>query len=124
MGVAGSVDQVIGCSFVGGLGNGIEAITMLTLIQELTSEPFQARVSGLVESMHLGAPGLGYLLGGVLAAALSPRAAYLIAGMSTLLVVAIAARSPRTRLGSSHTAGARPRGSGRAAGDLAAAAAC
>jgi predicted MFS family arabinose efflux permease len=88
MGVAPTILLVTAWSFVGGLGNGVEGFAMLTLVQERTPTALQARVNGLLESMHAIAPGIGFLTGGVIAAELSPRTAYLASGLGALLVVA------------------------------------
>ena len=45
---------------------------------------FQARVSALYETIASVAPGLGFVLGGVVAATMSPRAVYLLAGAGAL----------------------------------------
>jgi hypothetical protein len=91
MGSADSVPLVALFSLVGGSGNGMEGTVLLTMVQETTAERFQAPVNGLLESMHAGAPGVGFVLGGLLTAALSARATYLIAGSAALVVIAVAA---------------------------------
>jgi hypothetical protein len=47
-------------------------------------------VLGLLESLASGLSGVGFLLGGVIAAILSPRASYAVAGIGVLVVLAIA----------------------------------
>jgi len=76
-------------SVLGGVGNGLQWVSVLTAIQEATDERFQARVAGLFEAVATVAPGAGFLLGGAATAILSPRAAYAIAGAGTLAVVAL-----------------------------------
>jgi len=87
MGVSGTILAVTAWSFVGGLGNGVEGFAVLTLVQERTPAALQGRVSGLLESLHTVVPGIGFLAGGIIAASISPRAAYLIAGLGAVAVV-------------------------------------
>jgi ENTS family enterobactin (siderophore) exporter len=79
MGTATSVGVVIAFSFVGGIGNGIEGGALMTLIQQHGDDHEQADLNCLTESLHTGGPGFGYLMGGLIAAAASPRATYIVA---------------------------------------------
>ena len=97
MGAAASVAAVVAWSFVGGLGNGVEGFAVLTCVQERTPDALQARVGGLMESLHALCPGLGFLLGGILAATLGPRSAYLIAGAGAALIAVALAAALRER---------------------------
>jgi hypothetical protein len=72
---------------LGGVGNGVQRVALITAVQEATEERFQARVAGLLEAMATAAPGLGFLVGGVITAILSPRAAFAVAGAGVLLLV-------------------------------------
>jgi predicted MFS family arabinose efflux permease len=90
MGAAPSVSIVVGFSALGGVANGVGASLVLTLIQARTAERFQARVNGLVEAVHTGAPGAGFVIGGAIATVVSARAAYLFAGAAALCVIAAA----------------------------------
>jgi hypothetical protein len=51
----------------------------------------QARVAGFFEAVATAMPGIGFVLGGTLTAAISPRAAFAVAGAGVLLVVAAGA---------------------------------
>ena len=62
----------------------------MTALQEATPSDYQARVVGLLESALAAMPGIGYLIGGILTAAWSPRTAYAVAGIGTLVLVLIA----------------------------------
>jgi MFS family permease len=77
-------------SVVGGIGNGVQWVAVITATQELTEQAYQARVIGLLESLASGLSGVGFLLGGVIAAILSPRASYAVAGIGVLIVLALA----------------------------------
>ena len=75
-------------SALGGLGNGVQWVAVVTALQEHTQERFQARVAGLLEAVMAAAPGAGFLLGGIIAASLSPRVAFAVSGGGVLLVLA------------------------------------
>jgi MFS family permease len=76
---------------IGGTGNGIQWVALLSAVQEMTEIPYQARVIAMVESIASAMPGVGFLIGGVVAALLSPRASYAVAGLGVLAVLAVAA---------------------------------
>jgi hypothetical protein len=97
MGTAAGVGTVIAFSFLGGVGNGLEGVLLPTFIQERTPGHLQARVTGLLEALRTAAPGAGFLLGGLVAAAASPRTAYWVAGVGALAVTLLAAAALRTR---------------------------
>lgn len=97
MGTAASVGTVVAFSLLGGVGNGLEGVALPTFIQERTPDALQARVNGLLESLRTAAPGAGFLLGGLVASAASPRAAYWVAGLGALAVALAAAAALRTR---------------------------
>ena len=65
---------------LGGTGNGIQWVSVMTALQEATPPDYQARVVGLLESALAAMPGVGYLIGGILTAVGSPRTAYAVAG--------------------------------------------
>ena len=77
---------------VGGLGNGMQWVSVLTAVQERVEERFQARVVGLLESVGAAAPGLGFVAGGVLVALWSPRTAFVVAGVGVLGATLVMAR--------------------------------
>ena len=89
LGMAGAETLFVACllSVLGGTGNGIQWVSVMTALQEATPADYQARVVGLLESALAAMPGVGYLIGGVLTAAGSPRTAYAVAGGGTLLLV-------------------------------------
>jgi MFS family permease len=78
-------------SVLGGAGNGIEWVTLVTAAQQLTRAEYQARVVSVVESVGKAAPGLGFVMGGTIAALLSPRASYVVAGAGVIVVLGLAA---------------------------------
>ena len=83
-------------SVLGGTGNGIQWVSVMTALQEATPTDLQARVVGLLESADAAMPGVGFLIGASSPTAASPRTAYAVAGAGTLLLVVVAARrAPR-----------------------------
>jgi MFS family permease len=84
--VADSVAVACAAAFLGGLGNGVQWVAFLTLIQEAVADSLQARVMGLLESMGAAMPGLGFVLGGAMASIWSPRVAFAVAGVGALLL--------------------------------------
>jgi predicted MFS family arabinose efflux permease len=93
LGMASAQTLLVAClmSVVGGAGNGVQWIAVMTALQESTPPEYQARVSGLLESLGAGMPGIGFLLGGVIVSLSSPRVAYTIAGAGVLVLVLVAA---------------------------------
>lgn len=81
-------------SVVGGIGNGVQWVAVLTEVQEAVAADMQARVVGLLESLAAAAPGIGYVAGGALAALWSPRAAYAVAAVGILAVLPLLGRRP------------------------------
>jgi MFS family permease len=107
LGLAAAGTLVLACiaASVGGLGNGVQWVSVLSAVQELTVDQFQARVVGLLEASGKAMPGVGFLLGGVIAAILSPRASFLTAGLGVVTVCLLAAPSlARTRWGEARPA--------------------
>jgi hypothetical protein len=60
-------------------------------VQELTVEGMQARVMSVLESIGAAMPGVGYALGGVIAATVDPRATFLVAGLGVFAIAGLAA---------------------------------
>jgi hypothetical protein len=77
-------------SGVGGVGNGVPWVGVMTLLQQRTPLDLQARLSGLLESMGAAIPGLGFLLGGVLTSVTDAPTTYVAAGAGILGLVGIA----------------------------------
>jgi predicted MFS family arabinose efflux permease len=86
-------------SVLGGAGNGVQWVAVVTAIQESTPERMQARVSGFLESINKAVPGVGFVIGGVLTAVASPPIAFIVAGATILtLLLAVALFAPRPLL--------------------------
>jgi MFS family permease len=92
LGMAAAETLAVACAagVVGGVGNGVQWVALMSAVQELTAARYQARVVGLLESIGRVMPGVGFLLGGVIAQLLSPRASFVAAGVGALTVLALA----------------------------------
>lgn len=100
LGIAVSGVLWVAClfSFVGGTGNGVQWITLITAVQERTPRDLQGRLMGIVESMAAFCLAAGFSLGGAVAALLNPRWTFLMAGTAALLATCAFARlAMRTR---------------------------
>lgn len=94
LGLAAAPGIVLACvaSIVGGTGNGVQWVSVLTTIQEAVPDALQARVVGLMESVAAAAPGIGFLLGGLMTSVWSPRLAYLVAGLGVITIALVVVR--------------------------------
>jgi predicted MFS family arabinose efflux permease len=92
LGMSAAGTLLVAClmSIVGGAGNGIQWVAVMTALQKATPPEYQARVSGLLESVGAALPGVGFLLGGAIAGLTSPRTAFAVAGAGIMALVAIA----------------------------------
>jgi predicted MFS family arabinose efflux permease len=106
LGMSQAQTLLVAClvSVLGGAGNGVQWISVVTALQEHTPADYQARIVGLLESLGAAMPGVGYVLGGALVAIGSPRTAYAFAGAGVLILV-LCGFLLRGRI---HVAGARP----------------
>jgi MFS family permease len=78
-------------SILGGAGNGVQWVSTISAVQELTAETMQARVMSVLESIGAAMPGVGFLLGGVIAVVASPRTTFAVAGFGVVGIVVVAA---------------------------------
>lgn len=92
LGLAAAPTLALACtaSVVGGAGNGVQWVSAISAVQELTVAGMQARVMSVLESIGAAMPGVGYLVGGLIATGTSPRTTFLVAGIGVLAIVAIA----------------------------------
>ncbi len=91
LGLAAAPTLAAACaaSVLGGAGNGVQWVSAISAVQEMTVAGMQARVMSVLESIGAAMPGVGFLLGGVIAALATPRTTFLIAGVGVLAIVAI-----------------------------------
>lgn len=101
--MAGAPSVVTACAgaALGGLGNGVQFVALITAVQEAIAEAYRARVMALLESLGAAAPGLGFVLGGAITTLANPRVTFLVAGAGAVAVAALLAlrlpHSPTTR---------------------------
>jgi MFS family permease len=91
MSAAGTIAVACAMAAIGGAGNGVQWVSVVSAVQELTETRFQARVIGLLESIGTAMPGLGFVAGGVIAELVSTRTTFLAAGLGVLGVAVVAA---------------------------------
>ncbi|HWM62593.1 MAG TPA: MFS transporter [Solirubrobacterales bacterium] len=91
MAAAGTLAVACAAAALGGAGNGVQWVAVISSVQELTMQNMQARVIGVLESLGSATPGIGYLLGGLIASGFDPRATFLVAGIGVVAIAVIAA---------------------------------
>jgi MFS family permease len=88
--VAPTLAVACAASVVGGLGNGVQWVALVTAVQAVTATAYQARVVAMLEALASAMPGVGFLVGGAVTAVLDPRASYAVAGAGVVIVLVIA----------------------------------
>lgn len=78
-------------SVLGGTGNGVQWVSVMTMLQEAAPADFQARLAGLMEAIASAATGIGFLLGGAMTALTDPATTFVVAGVALAVLVAAAA---------------------------------
>jgi predicted MFS family arabinose efflux permease len=93
LGMGVSRELWLACAFsvVGGVGNGIQWVSVMTALQESTPADLQARITGLLESIASAMTGVGFLIGGIVTAIFSPPTAFAVSGIGVALLVLAAA---------------------------------
>jgi predicted MFS family arabinose efflux permease len=89
MTAAPSLAIALAGSVVAGVGNGVESTAAQTAIQQRARQEWMALIMSLNQSVAQLAPGLGIVLGGVIASLASARAALGIAGAGSLLFAVV-----------------------------------
>lgn len=89
--VAPTLAVACAASVVGGAGNGVQWVAAISAVQELTAEAMQARVMSVLESIGAAMPGVGFVLGGAIAAVVDPRMTFLVAGVGVFAIVVVMA---------------------------------
>lgn len=101
LGVSHALAVAYAAAVVGGIGNGMFWATLTVVTLEAVPPAMRAQTSGLVESLALATPGVGYLLGGGLSELLSPAQVYTLAGAlggAVVLALGLALWRPVRRL--------------------------
>lgn len=91
LGIAVAPTLAVACavSVLGGAGNGVQWVSVVSSVQELTASAMQARVMSVLESSGAAMPGIGIALGGLVGELASPRATFFVAGIGVLAIVAV-----------------------------------
>lgn len=79
--VAPVLEVACAAAVLGGVGNGVEWASMISLVQRLTPPALHGRLMSAVESIAALALAIGLSLGGGLVALSSPRVAFLVVGI-------------------------------------------
>jgi MFS family permease len=87
MAAAGTLVAACFAAALGGAGNGMQWVGIMSAVQELTESAYQARVAGMLESLAVITPGIGFLIGGVVTELMNPRASFALAGIGVLTVL-------------------------------------
>jgi MFS family permease len=90
--VARSLELACVAALVGGIGNGLQWPSLVSIVQKASPEHLHGRMMGAVESLGAICLGVGLPLGGLLAALTSPRTAFLIVGLGTIAMTAVLIR--------------------------------
>jgi MFS family permease len=106
LGMSVSPTIYVACAFavLGGVGNGMDWIALVTAVQEAAPQGQEARYAARLESIASVGPAVGIVLGGVLADLTTPRLVMVVPGAAALLLLgagylAVRARSVRLRTG-------------------------
>jgi predicted MFS family arabinose efflux permease len=89
--VAPTLAAACAASVLGGAGNGVQWVSAISAVQELTVQNMQARIMSVLWSIGAAMPGIGYALGALVAVALDPRATFLVAGIGVVAITLLAA---------------------------------
>lgn len=95
MAVSPDLGYAIAAAAVAGAGNGVEAVSIRTALQEAVAPAWMTLMMSFSESMAEAVPGFGILLGGAVAAIAGPRVALATAGAGALLVTGLIALTLR-----------------------------
>jgi MFS family permease len=80
-----SIELAVIGSAIGGLGNGTGTIAERTMLQECTPDRWVSLVNSLNESVSWAMPGLGFVLGGLIASLANSRTAFVVAAVGSLI---------------------------------------
>ena len=94
---APSLGMACAAAALGGVGNGVQWIALVSAVQQAAAGAYQARVMAALESVAAATPALGFALGGVVATLASPRATYALAALGAVASAAAFAGLARAR---------------------------
>jgi predicted MFS family arabinose efflux permease len=93
--IAPSLAVACVAALVGGIGNGMQWPSMISVVQRLTPQRLQGRMMGAVESLGAICRAIGLPLGGILVALSSPRVAFLAVGLGAVATTGMLLRLSR-----------------------------
>jgi MFS family permease len=96
--LAPSLGVACAAALLGGTGNGVQWIALISAVQGHTPTALQGRTMGVVEGLGGVCPAIGFILGGAIAALASPRATFAVAGGAVALSTIVFARLARRGL--------------------------
>ncbi|MBJ7471760.1 MAG: MFS transporter [Solirubrobacteraceae bacterium] len=99
LGLAPNATVAFAVAIVGGIGNGFNWVALVTAVQESTPAEEQGQAATRLEAIATVGPGVGYLIGGLMADAANPRLTLIVPGVFALAVLAggLAASVARAR---------------------------
>lgn len=86
VGFAAAPTLALACpaALIGGIGNGLQWPSLISIVQQLTPAKLLGRLMGAVESLGALCLALGLTFGGALVAASSPRVAFVVVGVGAI----------------------------------------
>ncbi len=115
LGWAAAPNLSLACAaaLLGGIGNGVQAPSVISAVQQLTPIELQGRLLSAVTSVNALCPALGFSLGGILATLTSPRVAIAASGAAacavTVVFLRLSLRNPNPENFAPSAPGGRPR---------------
>jgi predicted MFS family arabinose efflux permease len=90
VGFAAAPTLALACvaALVGGIGNGLQMPSLISVVQRITPRHLQGRMMGAVESLSALCRAIGLPLGAVLVALSSPRTAFAVVGLGAVITTA------------------------------------
>ncbi|MBJ7519827.1 MAG: MFS transporter [Solirubrobacteraceae bacterium] len=89
LGIASTAALAITAAIVCGIANGVMFTAFVNAVQEAVPAGRQARAASWIEAIGAGGAGVGFLLGGGLAALTDPRAPFLVGGVAGAAVAVV-----------------------------------
>jgi predicted MFS family arabinose efflux permease len=91
LGLAAARSLELACvaALVGGVGNGLQWPSLISIVQKASPEHLHGRMMGAVESLGAICLGIGLPLGGLLVALSSPRTAFAVVGLGAIVMTAV-----------------------------------
>lgn len=108
LGVAPGLAVALAVAVLGGAGNGVYWVALVTAVQESAADAEQGRYAARLEGIATAAPALGVVVGGLVAEYVSPRASLWLPGALALLALAVWALAVRVLSAATQSAAPLP----------------